>query len=169
MFATKLSLFKIERNQTIFVMIFYTILSVGCFWQIFNVCSLYLEYKTNVFIDTNFDSVVSPLPAITFCGELKQFNDGLNSSYALDKASKEFKLEIIKNIAIIRPIGRQNVRNWLLSRSLERISYDRYCITINTNLSGLKNFYPVPLKFNLNYNFSSSKRDISESGRCDRV
>ena len=141
---------KIGPDHAIFVFIYYIILSLGCVWQIYNVCSLYFEYKTNVFIDTDFDSVNSSLPAITFCGQLKHPNDNLNSSYALDKASKAFKFEMIRNIEIIRPSGRQNVRNWLLSRSIERISYDCYCITINSMLSGSILFYLVVLKMNLN-------------------
>ena len=113
-------------------------LSFGCFYQILDICRLYYEYPTNIFIETNFNSVVNTFPAITFCTKLKPFNDGLNNSYALDKASKNVKQKLFNDMFIQRysPSKTTRVGKEFLNKSSERISYGKYCFSFNFKISG---------------------------------
>src|SRR5690348_14487133 len=80
-----------KQGQLFWPSLFYLSLSVGCFWQILNICKLYFNYPTNVFIETRFEAFSQTLPAPTFCTNIMTYNSGKNSSSALDIYSKEFK------------------------------------------------------------------------------
>ena len=137
---TCFSLFKLNMlifEQTRLINgIVYLFLGFGCFYQILDICRLYYEYPTNIFIETNFNSVVNTFPAITFCTQLKPSNDGLNSTFALNEASKRLK-KLFKQIWIRRPSKNTDVKKQFLDKSIERISYGRYCISFNFKISGI--------------------------------
>ena len=131
----KLNLLIFEQTRLINAVV-YLFLSFGCFYQILDICQLYYEYPTNVFIETNFNSDVNSFQAITLCTQLKPSNDGFNSTYALDKVSKLLKGKFINNLAIRRAFEQLDVTDEYLNNSIERISYDRYCISFNSKKSG---------------------------------
>ena len=130
---------KLQKVKRIIVMVINILLSFGCFYQILDVCKLYFEYPTNIFIESNFDFLVNTLPAITFSVKLKAFNDGLNSTHSLNKASQVFKHKLFKSIIIEKRNVTKNMKNIYLNKAIERINFDRYFITFNSKLTG-RNF-----------------------------
>ena len=122
-------------SQNILIISFTAILSIGCFWQIVKVCEFYFNYPTNVFIDTTFDPISKPLPALTFCIRIYD-NLGLNSSYALEIQSSMFKYEVFHAIYIQGESNRRNLTDDYLDSVIERIALKYYCITFNSLLSG---------------------------------
>ena len=128
-------------NNNLFVCMFILLLSVGCFWQIFNVCELFFNFPTNVFIETTFDPLSKPLPALTFCATVVGDHSGLNSSDALEIESSKIKQKMFNRIILFGETGYSySLQKDYLDNSVERISLNKYCITLNTLLSGL-NFH----------------------------
>ena len=125
-----------NKGHLIFIVLFYSVLSLGCFWQIFNVCELYFKYPTNIFIETKFEPLSKPLPALTFCANIGN-NSGNLSSEALEFYSTKFKYEMFKSIIIKGDDGKStSMKEDYLSHAIERISLQYYCITINSILTG---------------------------------
>ena len=125
----------LKRNQNCVLVCFVSILSIGCFWQIFNVCDLYFKYPTNVFIDTDFDPLTKPVPALTFVKYIGP-HSGQQSADALELASNQTKSQFFKRIYLFnytRPIF---LTKEYLDNAIERISHGYYSITFNSLLTG---------------------------------
>ena len=125
------------NSRIIFLLIFYAVLLFGCFWQIFNVCQLFLDFETNIFIETKFNSLENRLPALSFCMLLKPTHERMNSTHAFEYSSRFFRDSFYKITKIYQGDKRREVNESYLENSIERIDYERYCITFNTTkLSG---------------------------------
>ena len=125
------------KSRVVFLLIFYAVLSFGCFWQIFNVCQLFLNFETNIFIDTKFDSLENRLPALSLCMTLKTSNDGLNSTQAFERSSRQFRDSFVYITRVNRSGKKRDLMKLYLENSIERVSSLYYCITFNsTKLSG---------------------------------
>ena len=126
------------KSRVFFLSIFCAVLSFGCFWHIFNVCQLFLDFETNISIDTKFNALVKRLPALSFCMILKEHaHQGLNSIQALENASGQFRDSFVHISKVYRGLKRIDLTKSYLDNSLERVDYDHYCITFNTTkLSG---------------------------------
>lgn len=124
------------KNRAVILFIFNIILFAGCFWQIINVCKLYFNYPVNIFIDTKFNVLTQRLPALTFCSNVGNMSEGKNSSDALEHASKMFKDEMFSMIIVGRAAKDQDLMSEYLNHSIERISLEFYCITLNSFLTG---------------------------------
>ena len=125
------------KSRVVFLLIFYAVLLFGCFWQIFNVCQLFLDFETNIFIETKFDSLENRLPALSLCMTLKTTNDGLNSTHAFERSSRHFRNSFVYITKIYRSGKRKDLTKLYLYNSIERVSLQYYCITVNTTkLSG---------------------------------
>ena len=127
------------NSRIIFLSIFYAVLLFGCFWQIFNVCKLFLDFETNIFIETKFDSLENRLPALSFCMILKPSHEGMNSTHAFEYSSRFFRDSFYKITKIYgdEKIELKELNKSYLENSIERVDYERYCITFNTTkLSG---------------------------------
>ena len=123
------------RFNAIISVLFKLMLCLGCFWQICDVCHMYFEYPTNVFIDTTFDPLSKPLPALTFCTEMESHNI-LNTSALLEFESSKYKYNIFIDIQIMGDNGAKDMKEEYLANAIESTSYKYYCITLNSLLSG---------------------------------
>ena len=126
------------NRRIIFLLIFNSVLLFGCFWQIFNVCQLFLDFETNIFIDTKFDALKNRIPTLSLCMTLKDHaHQGLNSTKAFDQASEKFGNSFIYISKVYRSLNRTDLTKAYLDNSIERVDYEHYCITFNTTkLSG---------------------------------
>ena len=128
-----------DQHYIIVDILFYCVLSFGCFWQIFNVCDLYFKYPTNIFIDTKFEPLSKPLPALSFCCNIGVKLENNLSSEALEYYSTKFKHQMFKSIVIYGDGSEADIKETYLSKGFERISLQYYCITLNTLLTGIFN------------------------------
>ena len=115
--------------------LFKSMLWLGCFWQICDVCHMYFKYPTNVFIDTTFDPLSKPLPALTFCANIG-WHDVLNTSALLEIESSRFKYNTFRYIYIRGENGIRDMKEEYLASAIESTSYKYYCIAFNSLLSG---------------------------------
>ena len=120
------------NNQKIFKLIFYLLLTFGCFWQIFNVCELYFSFNTNVFIETKIDVLAKQMPALSLCTVTEEHN-GMNSTIALEIEANNYKNIMINDI---KRAWSYSVKNFFLKNVIERIGQANYCITLNSLLKG---------------------------------
>ena len=61
------TLYLLGNVQTISLLIFVSITSIGCIWQFISLVQLYLTYPTTVQIDTQFDVHKDSLAAFSLC------------------------------------------------------------------------------------------------------
>ena len=115
--------------------VFKLILCLGCFWQICDVCHMYFKYPTNVFIETTFDPLSKPLPALTFCVNIGPHNIS-NTSALLEIESSKYKYNTFRDIYISGENGSKDLKEEYLANAIESISMTFYCITFNSLLSG---------------------------------
>ena len=123
------------KFKAIISVVFKLMLCLGCFWQICDVCHMYFKYPTNVFIDTTFDPLSKPLPALTFCADIGVHNIS-NTSALLETASSRFKYNMFKYIYIKGVNGTEDMKEEYLANAIESTSLKYYCITLNSLLSG---------------------------------
>ena len=122
---------KLEA-KTILVLVF---LSICCFWQIVSICSLYFNYPTNIFIDTNFDVFEQTLPALTFCTRIGTEHRGQNTSS--DLFDMHLVNQTIQEISVSSFAREEEVvTDRYLSSLIESLSIYYYCFTINSQLKG---------------------------------
>ena len=115
-------------------LIYYSILSMGCFWQIFIIFDLYFTFPTNVFIESKFDSIEKPLPAITLCYDIGNQSLGRKTDEVLHSCllDNEFQIFISKNGGGIE----KNLTHFYMSTCRRYITFNYYCITLNSLLQG---------------------------------
>ena len=133
------------KYKAIISVVFKLILCLGCFWQIFDVCHMYFKYPTNVSIETTFDPLSKPLPALTFCVNIG-WNDVLNKSALLEIQSSRFKYNTFRYIHIQGSNGSKDLKDEYLANAIESTSFTYYCITFNSLLSG--SFLIISFSFN---------------------
>ena len=137
---------QFNRN-TVFVIIFNSLLTFGCFWHLLNVCKLYFEYPTSISMDTKIDPFSKPVPAITLVTNIGH-HSFVNSTDVMKNESAKFKYKMFKSILIERPSGqRYSLLREYLASSIERISESFYSITLNSVIKGL--IYQDHLKINI--------------------
>lgn len=113
-------------------------LNIGCFWQMVSICGLYLEYPTNIFIDTKFDVMEQILPAFTFCTNVGAQHRGRNTSSAL--FDMHFVNKTVREISVSSFGGQlQEVTEQYLTSAIESVSMVYYCFTINSEIKGIIN------------------------------
>ena len=128
---------------------FIFLLIIGCFWQILTISEFYFNYPTNVFIETKFDAIEKPLPAISFC-TLLSCNHTFNESSDVLKA---YKVEELMNSTINSMRGAILLDNsaYFWETAVEMASNQFYCFTLNSLRKGeFKEFF----SFCQGYNFS---------------
>ena len=113
---------------------FIFLLIIGCFWQILTISEFYFKYPTNVFIETKFDAIEKPLPAMSFCTLLPS-NHTFNESSDVLKA---FKVEELMNSTVVSMKGKQLVDNsaYFWKTAAEMVSNQFYCFTLNSMRKG---------------------------------
>ena len=113
---------------------FISALIIGCFWQILTISEFYFNYPTNVFIETKFDAIEKPLPAMSFCTVLPS-NHTFNESYDVLKA---FKVEELMNSTVLSMRGKLLLDNsvYFWETAVELASNQFYCFTLNSLRKG---------------------------------
>ena len=95
------TLYILGNVQTISLLIFVSITSIGCIWQFISLVQLYLTYPTTVQIDTQFDVHKDSLAAFTLCknvegkktNHLGKSSDDLFEYYSKLKSIEAMHLE----------------------------------------------------------------------------
>ena len=115
-------------------LIYYSILSMGCFWQSLKIFDLYFTFPTNVFIESKFDSIEKPLPAITLCYDIGNQSLGRKTDEVLNSCllDNEFQIFISKNGGGIE----RNLTHFYMNTCRRYITFNYYCITLNSLLQG---------------------------------
>ena len=118
---------------------FISILTMGCFYQIYTICEMFFNYPTNVLIDTKFDAIERPLPAISFCTKYRTRDRILRSNsrdiYAQIQRD-QFKQMVTANINSNSFRLIENVSSYIWQNSVDTISLTHYCLTINSLMKG---------------------------------
>ena len=134
-------LIKLDYLSKLSKLIYFSLLSLGCVYQLYRVCGLYFDYPTNVVIETQFDSIEKPLPAITVCHNIGEWAHGRPSNQVLE----EFKIEPIINVSICENEGQvqQDLTQHFWKNRIEFTMLNHYCITFNSILNGNSTFPPL--------------------------
>ena len=113
---------------------FIYLLIIGCFWQILTISEFYFNYPTNVFIETKFDAIQKPLPAMSFCTVLPS-NHTFNESSDVLKA---YKVEELMNSTLHSTRGTllQDYSAYFWEKAIELSSNQFYCFTLNSLRKG---------------------------------
>src|SRR5882724_11458291 len=123
---------QLQYKNTFLILILYTFLSVGCFWQTFTVFKMYFNYPTNIQIETKFNAFERPLPVMTFCGWAS-----LAGSRMSQDTFDGWKLQdVIAEISI----GHNKMTDYFINTAIESITQNDYCFTINSPLKGKNKF-----------------------------
>ena len=127
-----LSLLKEHVSISIYILF----LSIGCFWQILDVCEMYYNYPTNIFIETEFETLVQPIPAMTFCFPHGLNSNGKNSSDFFEELG-DWKNNLFSYIAVTSITDQTDpipIKDKLLAHAIERVGQYYYCLTLNSKL-----------------------------------
>jgi hypothetical protein len=128
------SKFNLSLKRFAILLIVYSIMSVGCIWQLVSICQLYFEYPTIVSIETKFENSNLELPAITFCTE------NLNRGIDIRESFKRTNIKDILKRSEIETETHEVIHEESIETVIEIINSDYYCFTLNSLMKG-ENFF----------------------------
>jgi len=127
--------------------IFNMILLICCSYQITLMLIHYLNYRITVNIESHFDSVNTPLPAITFCHQ-----HSAKSNKPIGKIKSGYDIRKILQHCCITSMS-SNYKNCDIdctSNAAEIVNSEYYCLSIDFQKYSKKTYFKIILSF-LNY------------------
>ncbi len=129
------SKFNLSLERFVIILIVYSIMFVGCIWQLVSICQLYFGYPIIVSIETKFENSNYELPAITFCS--KNLNQGIDIRESFKRTNIK---DILKNLQI-KTSTHEVIHEESIETVIEIINSDYYCFTLNSLMKGENFFY----------------------------
>jgi hypothetical protein len=114
------------------ISIFYSILSIGCIFQILSMYYLFYSYPTIVSTETQFEVHEEELPAITICGiyKNKSTTNSLNELFRSINIRNIIKKSVIK----LHNSVESEITDKILDSVFASINSLYYCFTINSRI-----------------------------------
>ena len=129
------TLYLLGNVQTISLLIFVSITSIGCIWQFISLVQLYLTYPTTVQIDTQFDVHKDSLAAFSLCRNTfrELYNHtGRSTDELFDHYSK---LNVVDKVYLEGPYFHVDIDMQSLLTRVDRMSLSFFCVTFQGNIN----------------------------------
>ena len=122
------------RYKTLLNFSFISVLTMGCFYQIYTICEMFFKYPTNVLIETKFDAIERKIPVISICSTYQRKYPGVNSGDIF--AQIQLKQMLIARVSSNSFHSIKNVSSYIWQNSIEVLSSTHYCLTTNSLMKG---------------------------------